>query len=68
MFKCKTLPSGACDTCSDCGVTVYPSVQQSAAGYYIGTVCNCGPYSRESHYYATRSAALEALMTESYGR
>ena len=25
-------------------------VCRSAAGYYVGTVCECGPYTRESYY------------------
>lgn len=37
-------------------------VLRSNAGYYIGTWCpNCGPYSRESHYYGTKEEAQHAL-------
>jgi hypothetical protein len=58
----ETLLTGAPMTCPDCGqdVTVL-RVLQSAAGYYIGTRCDCGPYSRESGYYKTRELAAKAL-------
>ena len=53
----ETISSGAPDTCEDCGSKLEMQVCSSGAGYYIGTVCDCGPYSRESGYYKT---ALEA--------
>lgn len=31
------------------------------AGYYLGTYCKCGPYSRETDYMKTRKEAEEAL-------
>ena len=61
MMPGETIRSGAPDTCSDCGVTVRLQVCQSGAGYYIGTMCDCGPYSRESGYYPTCKAARNAL-------
>jgi hypothetical protein len=45
-----------------------PSVQRSAAGYYVGTWCDCGPYSRESGYYQTAEEARSALDTGLYWR
>jgi hypothetical protein len=60
----ETIRSGADPTCEDCGVTVTLQVCSSNAGYYLGTWCNCGPYSRESDYYPTREAAQLALDTE----
>lgn len=36
-------------------------VHRSAAGYYIGSWCGCGPYSRESDYYPTHEAASKDL-------
>lgn len=51
-------------TCEDCGEVLVPKVCLSGAGYYIGTMCCCGPYSRESGYYRTREEAqadLDAL-------
>ncbi len=34
---------------------------ESRAGFYIGTFCGCGPYSRESGYYPTFEAATAAF-------
>jgi hypothetical protein len=43
-------------------------VLRSAAGYYIGTQCECGPYSRESGYYRTYEEAESALNSGSFFR
>lgn len=44
-------------------------VLQSGAGFYIGTLCPwCGPYSRESGYYATYEEATAALYAWSFER
>jgi hypothetical protein len=44
-------------------------VLKSAAGYYIGYLCNDGsPYSRESGYYASESNAQHALDNYKFGR
>lgn len=49
-------------TCVDCGSKLPFKVLSSAAGYYIGTFCNCcGPYSRDSGYFATKEEAEAAL-------
>lgn len=53
----ETIHLGANPHCPDCGKLLLNEVLQSGAGYYIGTRCCCGPYSRESHYYQTREAA-----------
>lgn len=53
----ETLASGAPPTCEDCGVTVELGVYRSAAGWYVGTYCDCGPYSRESEYAGTEEEA-----------
>jgi hypothetical protein len=47
--------------CADCRHPLLPRVLQSAAGYYIGTMCHCGPYERLSGYYATEAEAHAAL-------
>lgn len=47
-------------TCEDCGTVLVPQVLKTCA-FYIGTMCQCGPYSRESGYYATREAAQADL-------
>ena len=50
-------------TCNDCGVLMHNQVLCSAAGYYIGKACNCGPYSRLSRYYLTFTAAEQDIHT-----
>ena len=62
----ETLDGGASPTCDECGVTVQLQVCHSAAGYYVGTWCNCGPYSRESGYYQRREEAQAALHNLDY--
>jgi len=47
-------------TCADCGEVLVPQVLKTCA-YYIGTMCQCGPYSRESGYYATEAEAKADL-------
>jgi hypothetical protein len=64
----ETIGTGAEPRCPDCGVMPRIDVYMSAAGYYVGTWCGCGPYSRESGYYRTREAARRALETEGYDR
>ena len=41
-------------------------VYLSGAGYYVGTYCACGPYTREFGYYRTRLA--QADLDKGYGR
>jgi len=64
----ETIAAGAPSTCPDCGKKVEPTVCRSAAGYYVGTMCYCGPYSRESGYYPTFEAAETALDSGKFGR
>jgi hypothetical protein len=64
----ETIALGASPRCSDCGVMPPIKVHRSAAGYYIGTWCACGPYSRESGYYASADQARGALVRGDYGR
>jgi hypothetical protein len=64
----ETLASGAPKTCPDCGITVSPEVLSSAAGHYVGTRCNCGPYTRESGYYVYAQNAQDALDAGTYRR
>ena len=61
MIPGETILSGGACTCPDCGVRPVLQVCRSAAGYYLGTWCDCGPYSRESDYFNTREEAEEAL-------
>lgn len=64
----ETIARGGDKTCSDCGVTPKLQVCHSQAGYYIGTYCSCGPYSRESDYYKTRELAEKALAAGGFER
>jgi len=61
MLPGETIASGASPTCPECGVSVRMGIYHSPAGYYIGTYCNCGPYSRETGYYPTREKAQEVF-------
>lgn len=61
MLPGETVRSGADPRCSDCGLTPQMEVLSTPAGYYIGTQCNCGPKSRESHYYRLREDAQRDL-------
>ena len=64
----ETIATGAEPRCPDCQAMPKLAVHRSAAGFYLGTWCLCGPYSRESGYYPTREAAAAALKTGAYGR
>lgn len=64
----ETIATGADPRCPDCQTMPKIIAHRSAAGFYIGTWCRCGPYSRESGYYPTREAAEAALQQGSYGR
>lgn len=68
MFPGETIATGAPKTCPDCGVTPKLGVHESMAGYYVGTWCDCGPYSRESGYYKIREQAEKALEDGGFGR
>lgn len=64
----ETIATGAAPRCEDCGTMPRIDVYRSAAGFYVGTYCACGPYSRESGYYRTRAEAQTALDTAAYTR
>ena len=61
MLPGETIHSGAKCICEDCGEVLKEKVLHSAAGYYIGTECCCGPYSRESEYYKSYAHAERDL-------
>lgn len=55
--------------CPDCKQTLVAKVLPSGAGWYIGTRCECGPYSRESfHYYPSAVSAQLALDSGEWKR
>jgi hypothetical protein len=43
-------------------------VLRSRAGWYIGRICECGPYSRESLYFSLEAAAKKALERGDFPR
>jgi hypothetical protein len=67
MLPGETLGNGAPKVCEDCGVKLVPKVLYTCA-YYIGTECDCGPYSRESEYFKKREDAQKVLDGMIYGR
>ena len=69
MIFGETIASGAEPYCCDKDRPLKLQVCRSAAGYYIGTICDrCGPYSRESDYYETANEAKEDLDNGEFGR
>jgi hypothetical protein len=68
MLPGETIASGASSICPDCGVKLVPKIMRSAAGHYIGTACNCGPYSRESGYFKSLAVAQTAFEKGGYER
>lgn len=68
MLPGETLQSGAPARCPTCKTDLVVGVQRSAGGWYIGTVCQCGPYTRESGYYRTEHDAQTALRLGLYSR
>ena len=68
MIPGETIAFGGSPRCEDCHKMPRIDVYRSAAGFYVGTYCDCGPYSRESDYYPTRELAQAALDSGSYGR
>lgn len=54
-------------TC-DCGKRLPLRIAYSPAGYYLGYFCgHCGPYSRETGYFKTRSEAETQLKIAKQG-
>lgn len=47
MLDGETIQSGAAQVCEECKVRPLErlAVQRSSAGFYVGTTCDCGPYS-----------------------
>lgn len=63
----ETIGNGAPHVCPDCNVRLVPKIMMTCA-YYIGTECDCGPYSRESEYFKKREQAQKVLDGMIYGR
>ena len=47
--------------CSACNTELVPKVMSTMGGYYVGTSCKCGPFSRETDYFKTEEEAQEVL-------
>mgnify|MGYP001185797902 CR=1 FL=1 len=60
VLKGETIYRGAPSKCEDCGTKLELQVL-STCGYYVGTQCQCGPFSRETGYYQTREEAEQVL-------
>jgi len=50
--------------CEKCDVDMYLIVCCSAAGYYLGRMCCCGPHSRSTGYYKMFNEAELAMITK----
>ena len=68
MLPGKTIAKITNTTCPECKAHLKLQVLGSSAGYYIGTICQCGPYSRESAYYLNAEQAQKALDSGKFGR
>ena len=64
----ETIALGAPPVCPDCNKPLANKVLRSGAGFCIGTICDCGPYSRESGYYPDAGSAQTALASGNFGR
>ena len=62
MLPGETLSNGAPWTCPGCGKKVNLHVCVSQAGYYVGSWCMCGPYTRETEYLDTPVEAERYLV------
>jgi len=60
VLKGETIYRGAPDKCEDCGTKLELQVLLTC-GYYVGTQCQCGPFSRETGYFETLHEAEQAL-------
>lgn len=67
MLPEETIGAGAPKVCEECNTRLVPKVMHTC-GYYIGTECKCGPYSRESEYFKTHAEAQKVLDGLIYGR
>ena len=70
MLPGETVATGASPYCYHCDRDATgPQVLSSAAGYFVGYVCQCGPaFTRESRYYRMRGDADGALERGDWAR
>lgn len=67
MLPGEAIAGGAPDTCANCGTKLTNEMLCSRAGYYIGTQCECGPYSG-SQAYRTYEFVQSALNSGPFSR
>lgn len=56
MLDGETIAKGASQTCQTCGKDVEFGVFNTVY-WYIGTKCDCGPYSRDTFYFKSQYLA-----------
>ena len=61
MIPGETILTGADEWCTVCDGPAVWHVKSSPAGWYVGTSCGCGPYTRETHYFESLEEAETAL-------
>ena len=68
-FPGETLHLGADPIYPCCKHRARMGVYHSGAGWYIGSYCGCGPYTRESmHYWHDEDQARSAFKTGEWER
>lgn len=68
VLQGETLATGARRQCPDCHTKLEEEILHSAAGFYVGTRCDCGPATRESGYFNTYQGAEVAWKIGGYQR
>jgi hypothetical protein len=65
-FPKETIALGASRTCDECGHEFKFESMHSGSGHYVGTRCDCGPYTRETVYIREHTAdqLVEIMNTE----
>jgi hypothetical protein len=61
MLDRETIMSGGSPYCTHCCNFAKFGIYESGAGFYVGSYCACGPFSRESCYYANETHVKIAL-------
>ena len=61
MLATETTGGKETSKCPHCSEERELGVQRSAAGYWIGYWCNCGPGGRETEYFGSHQEAEDAL-------
>lgn len=61
MLNGETIGNGAKSICSECKKEVDFAALKTLF-WYVGTTCDCGPYSRETYYYDSEELCRAAFM------